>query len=297
MVGPRDRRKAAEFLVETFGSSERRACGLTGVWRSTLRYRSRKQEIPKLRERLKELAAQRPRFGYKRLHILLRREGFQVNHKRILRLYREEGLALRPRKRRKKVTAALRVAPETPMRPNERWSMDFMLDSLESGRRFRLLNIVDDFTRECLAIEVDSSINGNRVARVLERLGEFRGLPKVITVDNGPEFAGRMLDAWASENGVKLHFIRPGKPIENAYIESFNGRVRDEFLNQNEFRSLFEARHRAELWRLDYNRSRPHGALGGYTPEQFASWVAGGSERSAPIPRQPADLPTKIPTG
>jgi len=291
------RRHAAEFLVKTFGASQRRVCGLVGLWRSTLRYECRKIEIPRLRERLKELAAARPRFGYKRLHILLRREGFPVNQKRILRLYREEGLALRPKKRRRKVAAALRVRPDVPQRPNERWSMDFMLDSLENGRRFRLLNIVDDYTRECVAIEVDTSLNGARVVRVLERLAEFRGLPKVIVVDNGPEFAGKTLDAWAHFNNLKLHFIRPGKPVENAYIESFNGRVRDECLNMNEFGSLFEARHRLELWRLDYNRNRPHGALGGKTPEQFAQRVIGDLEAKLPSPRLPADRPYEIPAG
>lgn len=282
--------------MQAFGASERRVCGLIGLWRSTMRYESRKQEPPKLRERLKELAALRPRFGYKRLYLLLRREGFLVNHKRILRLYREEGLALRPRKRRKKVTAALRVAPDLPVQANERWSMDFMLDCLESGRRFRLLNIVDDFTRECLAIEVDSSLPGCRVVRVLERLADTRGLPKVIVVDNGPEFAGRALDTWASENSLKLHFIRPGKPIENAYIESFNGRVRDECLNQNEFYSLFEARHRLDMWRIDYNRNRPHGALGGKTPEQFAERVIEAQVPLVPGPRRPDGL-SKIPAG
>ncbi|MNY12141.1 Integrase core domain protein [compost metagenome] len=170
-----------------------------------------------------------------------------------------------------------------------------MLDSLENGRRFRLLNIVDDYTRECLAIEVDTSLNGERVTRVLGRLAEFRGLPKVIVVDNGPEFAGRTLDAWASINGLKLHFIRPGKPVENAYIESFNGRVRDECLNMNAFGSLFEARHRLELWRLDYNRHRPHGALGGKTPEQFAQTLLEGQAAKRSSPREQADMTRKIP--
>lgn len=186
MVGPQARRAAAKFLVKSFEVSERRVCGLLDLWRKTMRYQSRKQEIPKLRERLKALAAQRPRFGYKRLHILLRREGFLVNHKRILRLYREEGLALRPKKRRRKVAAALRVAPESPMKPNQRWSMDFMLDCLETGCRFRLLNIVDDYTRECVAIEVDTSLPGCRVVRVLERLAETRGLPRSSPWTMGP---------------------------------------------------------------------------------------------------------------
>jgi putative transposase len=242
--------------------------------------------LPGLRERLREHAAQRPRFGYRRLTILLRRDGFSVNHKRIHRLYREEGLMVRRRKR-KKLVAALRVLPDLPTRPNQRWSMDFTLDALWNGMRFRTLNVVDDYTRECLAIEVDGSLPGLRVARVLERLSEMRGLPEVITVDNGPEFAGKILDQWADRHGMKLHFIRPGKPVENAYIESFNGKFRDECLNQTMFTSLTEARHKIELWRLDYNRTRPHTSLGGATPEQFAQMAIERRVPKVPDARQP----------
>lgn len=252
--------------------SKSKACGLVGLARSVFYQRAKKRDDGAVREKLKEFVAQRPRFGYRRLHTLLKREGFILNHKRVLRIYREEGLAVR-RKRRKKLVAGARVIPDAPQRANERWSMDFTLDALWSGQRFRTLNIVDDYTRECLAIEVDTSLPGLRVVRVLECLAEMRGLPKVITVDNGPEFAGRTLDAWADARGVTLHFIRPGKPVENAYIESFNGKFRDECLNENLFTSLFEARHRIELWRLDYNRVRPHSSLGGETPERFAAQV------------------------
>lgn len=286
MVSPRVRREMVKFATSTFRLSQRRACGLVGIYPSVFRYTSRKHELPGLRERLREHAAQRPRFGYRRLTILLRRDGFQVNHKRIHRIYREEGLMVRRRKR-KKLAAGLRVVPDLPTRPNQRWSMDFTLDALWNGRRFRTLNIVDDYTRECLAIEVDVSLPGLRVARVLERLAEMRGVPVIITVDNGPEFAGKVLDQWADQHGVKLHFIRPGKPVENAYIESFNGKFRDECLNQTMFTSLTEAKHKIELWRLDYNRTRPHTSLGGVTPEQFAQKAIELRVPMAPEARQP----------
>ena len=192
-----------------------------------------------------------------------------VNHKRVERLYREEGLSLRKRKRRK--TAAMdRVIPPKPEKPNERWSMDFVTDSTVTGRRFRVLAIIDDYSRECPAAEVDTSLGGSRVVSVLERLAETRGLPKVITMDNGPEFAGKALDEWAYRRGVKLNFIRPGKPIENAFAESFNGRLRDECLNENWFLSVQEARDIIEVWRKDYNEARPHSSLNGLTPSEFA---------------------------
>lgn len=200
---------------------------------------------------------------------MLRREGWKVNHKRVARIYREEGLQVR-RKKRKKMTAAVRVPLAAASRPNEYWSMDFVMDVTLAGRRIRILAIVDDFTRECLAVEVDSSIGGARVARVLDRIVEFRGKPKAITVDNGPEFAGRALDAWAYQNKVQLDFIRPGKPVENCYIESFNGKFRDECLSVNEFLSLHEARTIIEVWRDDYNGQRPHTSLGSLTPIEFA---------------------------
>jgi putative transposase len=192
-----------------------------------------------------------------------------VNHKKTERIYSEEGLALR-RKRRRKGAAGVRVVMASPMKPNERWSMDFVNDSIVTGRRFRALAIVDDYSRECPAIEVDTSIGGRRVVSVLDRLAEIRGLPEIITIDNGPEFAGRVLDEWAYRRGVKLSFIRPGKPIENAYIESFNGRFRDECLNTNWFLSLKHARAAIEEWRRDYNEVRPHSSLKGATPREYA---------------------------
>jgi putative transposase len=219
------------------------------------------------------LAEQRKRFGSPRLHILLKREGLVVNHKRTERLYREEGLALR-RKRRRKGAAGARVTIPPPQRVNEKWSMDFVTDSIVTGRRFRALTIVDDFTRECPTIEVDTSLGGRRVVSVLDRLAEIRGLPKTITIDNGPEFAGRALDEWAYRKGVRLNFIRPGKPIENAYIESFNGRLRDECLNTNWFLSVKHARYVIEEWRKDYNEFRPHSSLKGFTPKEYAVMTA-----------------------
>jgi len=191
-----------------------------------------------------------------------------INHKRTEKIYREEGLLLRKRKR-KKMAAQTRIVLPAPTRPNERWSMDFVTDSIVTGRRFRALVIVDDYSRECPAIEVDTSLGGIRVVYVLERLAETRGLPQVITVDNGPEFASRVLDEWAYRHGVKLNFIRPGKPVENAYAESFIGRLRDECLNENWFITLKNARETIEVWRVDYNERRPHTSLGGLTPREF----------------------------
>ena len=191
-----------------------------------------------------------------------------VNHKRTERIYREEGLSLRKRRRRK-TAAQSRVILPAPQRPNEIWSMDFVTDSLVTGRRFRALVIVDDYSRECPAIEVDTSLGGARVVSVLERLMGIRGLPEVITIDNGPEFTGKALDEWAYRRGVKLNFIRPGKPIENAFAESFIGRLRDECLNENWFINLTHARDIIESWRIDYNEDRPHGSLGGLSPNEF----------------------------
>ncbi|MBO3034991.1 IS3 family transposase, partial [Burkholderia pseudomallei] len=199
----------------------------------------------------------------------LTRDGCFANHKRIWRLYSKAGLSVRKR-RRKRIAAVERTPLPLPTGPNQSGSMDFVSDGLAYGRRFRCLNVVDDYTRECLAIEVDTSLPGLRVQQVLERLKEMRGLPASITVDNGPEFAGRVLDAWAYEAGVTLSFIRPGKPVENAYIESFNGRFRDECLNEHWFVSMRHAKQLIEEWRIEYNTERPHSSLGYLTPAQFA---------------------------
>lgn len=235
-----------------------------------MRYRSHRPDDGPLRDELVALASQRRRFGYRRLTVLLRRAGTVVNHKKVYRIYRAAGLAVR-RRRRKKLAAGARIVLAPPTQPNQRWSMDFMGDTLANGRPFRILNIVDDFSREAVAIAVDTSLPGLRVVRVLEQLAQHRPLPRVIVCDNGPEFTGRVLDAWAYGRGVQLHFIRPGKPIENAFVESFNGRLRDECLNESWFTDLPDARRRLDDWRHDYNHVRPHSALGNRTPTEYAA--------------------------
>jgi putative transposase len=269
-------------MREAQGLSERRACQLVGMTRSSCRYAVRRQEPAGLRDRLRELAQERRRFGYRRLTVLLRREGWPVNHKRVYRLYREEGLGVRRRKR-KRIGAVERQPLAIPTQPNQRWSMDFITDALSEGRKFRSLNIVDDFNRECLAAEVDTSLTGTRVVRVLERLQELRGLPQILVMDNGPEFAGQALDVWAYDQGVRLHFIEPGKPVQNAFIESFNGKMRDECLNEHWFLSLGEARETIEAWRRDYNEVRPHTSLGNRTPQEFTACGAALRSPTAPF--------------
>lgn len=266
---PAEQRAMVQRVQAHYGLSERRACRLVGIGRSTLRYRSRpRPEEEPLKRRLRELAAARPRFGYRRLHVLLRREGVIINHKRVERLYREKGLAVR-RRRRKRVARDGRGRAAVPEQPNQQWGIDFVSDTLAWGRRIRLFTVVDVFTREVLAIEVDTSLPGGRVVRVLERLALERGAPHEIVLDNGPELAGKPLDQWAYERRVQLRFIEPGKPIQNAFVESFQGRLRDECLDRHWFVSLADARHTVEAWRQDYNQSRPHSALGYRPPEEF----------------------------
>ena len=264
---PAQQRAAAAFAQERFGLSQRRACRLVGAARSTVRHRGRRRDDAALRRRLAELAAERPRFGYRRLHALRRREGIVVNHKRIERLYRADGLAVRGRKR-KSPTRIRRGRPPAPERANAQWALDFLEDSWASGRKIRLLSVIDVFTREALALEVDGSLPGRAVVRVLERLGTERPLPGLVVLDNGPELISRVLEAWAHEHHGTLHFIDPGKPIQNAHCESFHGRVRDECLNEHWFLSLTDARQIVEAWRQDYNHTRPHSALGYRTPEE-----------------------------
>lgn len=290
MVGPRDEREAVRVAREEARLSERHACGLIGMHRGSWRYRQREPSDAELRARLRELAAERVRFGYRRLWAMLRREKngdgtrrWVVNHKRVHRIYREEGLAMR-RKEAKRLRAVARTALERPGRANQAWTMDFTKDRLASGRNFRTLNLMDGYTREALWIEVDTSLPGQRVVRVLEWLKQTRGVPEVIQVDNGPEFISQALDQWAFANGVRLHFIEPGKPVQNAFIESFNGKFRDECLNQNWFVSLAEARQGIEAWRVDYNTARPHSSLGYRTPAEFAAGMDGetGCGKAAP---------------
>jgi putative transposase len=268
-VRPAQRRAAVRYVQERFGFSQRRACRLVGGARSSIRYQSRRGDDTALRTRLRELAAQRPRFGYRRLHVLLRREGITVNHKRVARLYRAEGLAVRQR-RRKSPVRVHRGRPAVPQCANEQWALDFLHDTVASGRQIRLLSVIDVYTREALALEVDTSLPGRRVVRVLDRLRGERSLPTQLVLDNGPELISRVLEQWAQQHAVSLHFIDPGKPIQNAHCESFHGRLRDECHNEHWFLGLADARQIVETWRQDYNQARPHSALGYQTPVEFA---------------------------
>ena len=271
MVGPVARREAVGWLIDAQHTSLRRACRTIGLSTATWRYQRRgRVDNAMLLARLQAHAAVRARLGYRRLHTLVAREGVVANHKRVHRVHRAAGLQVR-RRRRKHLTRAERLPLPAASQPRERWSMDFMLDTLADGRAFRTLNIADDCTRECVAIEVDRSLPGARVVRVLEHLRSSSGLPRAIVMDNGPEFAGRALEAWAYAQGVELRFIRPGKPIENAYVESFNGKFRDECLNEHWFVSLADAKAIIETWRVDYNTVRPHASLGQLTPAAYAA--------------------------
>lgn len=259
-----------QFLKERYGVSERRACHVIRIHRRTQRYQTKRPEQTPLKHRIREIASTRVRYGYQRIHILLRREGWKVNHKRVYRLYREMGLSLRMKVPKRRRSARQRVEREAPGRKNHVWSMDFVSDALYNGQRFRALTVVDAFTRECLAIEVDQGIKGDQVAAVMERLRCERGAPATIRVDNGPEFVSKALDAWAYGHGVTLDFSRPGKPTDNAYIESFNARLRAECLNTNWFLSLADARTKIAAWREEYNQSHPHLSLGFRTPAEYA---------------------------
>jgi putative transposase len=270
MVGPAIRRQVVGHVVGELAISQRRACKAIGVARSSTRYQRSRRELPGLVEAMRTKAAERPRFGYRRLHVLLRRDGWAVNHKRVQRLYRAEGLAVRRRKR-KRLTSVARVVRAEAMRANQRWQMDFVSDALACGRKFRTLNVVDTFTREGLAIEVDTSLPGTRVTRVLDAIAAERGYPDELVVDNGPEFISKAMDAWAYNHGVEIQFIRPGKPMENGHCESFNGRFRDECLNENWFLTLADARRVIAAWLADYNHYRPHSALDNLTPIEFAT--------------------------
>jgi putative transposase len=284
VVTTRQRRQVVTHLLAAFQSkhvSARRVCQLVGLSRSRWHHRSRRADDSELRERLKALAAEKPQWGYQQLYVLLRREGRMVNHKKVLRLYREEGLAVH-RQRRKKRVAAVRVPLPTPSRRTERWSMDFVSDRLADGRGFRCFTLVDDFTRECPAIIVDVSLPAWRILPTLDRLIAERGRPTCLVCDNGSEFTGRTFDAWAHANGIALQFIRPGKPVENAYIESFNGKLRAECLNANWFLNLDHARVTIESWRHEYNEIRPHSSLGRRTPAEFTKELEQTTLQSTP---------------
>jgi putative transposase len=266
---------------KTWRLSERRSCAILSVNRKSLRYRSVKRDDPALRRRIKEIAATRIRYGYRRINVLLRREGWMVNHKRVRRIYREEGLAMRvrpPKRRRAAIVRDERVVPEAP---NQSWSMDFMHDVLADGAKIRLLTIVDNFSRESLALEVDHGFKASQVVEVLRRLVGEREVPQRIHCDNGPEFVSLQLDQWAYWMRVKLDFSRPGRPSDNAFCESFNNRVRQELLNPNWFTSLADARTRAADWRRDYNTNHPHSSLGNLAPEEFAQRAIDRSLKAA----------------
>ncbi len=272
MVTPAARRLAAGHVVSELGLSERRACRLLELSRSVFRYRSSRPDDSRLRGRLKALAEQYPKYGYPTLHDMLKTEGLVQNRKRTYRLYCEEKLQVRT-KRRKKLKRP-RAPMLVPSGINERWSMDFVSDQLACGRRFRVLNIVDDYSRECVGQVVDTSISGQRVTRYLDELAERRGLPKIIVCDNGPEFTSKALFFWSRETGVKPHFIQPGKPTQNAFVESFNGKFRDQCLNLYWFRDLADAQRTIEDWRVHYNEVRPHRSLNGQPPAVFAKQAA-----------------------
>ncbi len=276
-VRPRHRRELGRWAQAAYALSERTVSRLLPIQLATLRYRGRRDPQVTLRMRLRELAASRMRFGYRRLTVLLRREGWRVNAKLIYRLYTEDGLVVRT-KVRKKIARRMRTPMLKATRPNEKWSMDFVAARLLDGRWFRVLTVVDQFTRECLLLLADSSLSGHKVALALSQVVAERGAPESITVDNGSEFASKARDAWAYQYRVNLDFIRPGRPVENGYIESFNGRLRDECLNVHVFLPLADVREKLAAWRQDYNQVRPHSALRDHAPCDFArQWAARSS--------------------
>ncbi|MBE5075130.1 IS3 family transposase [Erythrobacteraceae bacterium E2-1 Yellow Sea] len=270
VLTPAAKREAVAHLQACHGMSERRACRVIDADRKSVRYCSKRDDDAELREKLRELANQRRRFGYRRLHILLRREGIMINRKKTQRIYKEEGLAVRRRRSRRRAVGTRAPAPVLAL-PNQRWSLDFVHDQMASGRRFRVLNVVDDVTRECLAAVPDTSISGQRVVRELTELIERRGKPGMIVSDNGTELTSNAVLAWCGEIGVEWHYIAPGRPMQNGYVESFNGRMRDELLNETLFMSMAHARVEIATWVDDYNRERPHSSLDYETPAAFAA--------------------------
>jgi putative transposase len=280
VVTPAVKREAVAHLKALLGLSERRACRIAGADRKMVRYQAKRAPDTVLRGRLRDLANERRRFGYRRLFVLLRREGEPSGINRIYRLYREEGLAVRKRKARRKAVGT-RVPILVEARPNARWSLDFVHDQFASGQRFRVLNVVDDVTRECLAAIPDTSISGRRVARELTALIERRGKPGMIVSDNGTELTSNAILRWCSEHRIEWHYIAPGKPMQNGFVESFNGRMRDELLNETMFRNLAHARVVIPAWAADYNTERPHSALNYQTPADYARTLTTAIARPA----------------
>ena len=290
MVTPAAHREAAAYLQSTYEMSQRRACRVISTDRTSVRYQSTRPDDGHLRERLKALAQERRRFGYRRLHVLLRREGHTVNKKRVQRIYREERLTVRRRGGRKRAMGTRRPI-ETPLVANQRWSLDFVSDQMTDGRRFRILTVIDNCTRECLALVADTSLSGRRVARELDAIIRQRGRPDTIVSDNGTEYTSNAILGWADETGVGWHYIAPGKPQQNGHNESFNGRLRDELLNETLFRSLPHARAVLETWRRDYNEQRPHSKLGWMTPRDYARAICGDAGDRAAQPGGSARTP------
>ena len=278
MVGPAAKREGVAHLQALMGLSERRACSIVDADRKMIRYRSRRPAETALRARLRDLANERRRFGYRRLFVLLRQEGERSGKNRIYRLYREEGLTVRKRRARRRAVGTRAPIPVEAV-ANARWSLDFVHDQFANGRRFRVLNVVDDVTRECLAAIPDTSISGRRVARELAGLIERRGKPGMIVSDNGTEFTSNAMFAWTQDNAIVWHFIAPGKPMQNGFCESFNGRMRDELLNETLFFDLDHVRTKLARWVSDFNLRRPHSALGYMTPAAFAATLTATSDR------------------
>ncbi len=283
-----ERKTDVRWLWGKFLVSQRRVCGLLVLAESSFRYVSRQNDEP-LRERLLEAAREKPRWGYRRLQIVLDQRGEHVNHKRIYRVYREAGLLIR-RKARKRLRREGSPRPALDG-PNQEWALDFVHDAAESGRKFRALSVVDPYTRECLALEVDTSMGSRRVTRVLEGIIAERGVPQAIRSDNGPEFTSRHFLGWGMERKIELVHIEPGKPVQNAHVESFHGKLRDECLNASWFANLFEARRKIAAWRKEYNEERPHSSLGYRTPAAFAQQIAALRSPTAPYEPQFAPLP------
>lgn len=270
------KRDAAVGVIESYAISQRRACRLVSVDPKTVR-REATPDNPEIRARMREIAAVRRRFGYRRIGLMLEREGLTMNHKKLRRLYKEEGLAVKRRRGRKRATGTREPMP-VPDGPTKRWSLDFVADVFGAARRFRMLNVIDDHTRECLALVADTSLSGARVVRELDRCIRLYGKPETIVSDNGTELTSRAILEWRNQTGIAWHYIAPGKPQQNGFVESFNGKLRDECLNEEVFDSLAHARKALARWRHDYNHHRPHSSLGGLTPAACRSLeLSGGS--------------------
>jgi len=295
VVTPAAHREAVAHLRSAYEMSERRACRVLGIDRTSVRYQATRSDDGVLRDRLKALAQERRRFGYRRLHVMLRREGHAVNKKRVQRIYREEKLMVRRRGGRKRAMGTRRPL-EVPLVANQRWSLDFVSDQMTDGRRFRILTVIDNCTRECLGLVADTSLSGRRVARELDAIILRRGRPETIISDNGTEYTSNAILAWADDAGVGWHYIAPGKPQQNGFNESFNGRLRDELLNETLFQSLPHARSVLDAWRRDYNETRPHSKLGWLTPKAYAQALTGKIGRSAALVDGCADRPLANPT-